>query len=71
MEPIPLRTLTLLLNYERAVSDPRFVGMRLLESTEADPSLPRRLIKETNLDFLSGPSTTLYVSGIPTFIIIS
>ncbi|TVY50068.1 hypothetical protein LCER1_G007134, partial [Lachnellula cervina] len=51
MEPIPLRTLTLLLNYERAVSDPRFVGMRLLESTEADPSLPRRLVKSEDTVF--------------------
>ncbi|TVY28619.1 hypothetical protein LHYA1_G002356 [Lachnellula hyalina] len=59
MEPIPLRTLTLLLNYERAVSDPRFVGMRLLESTEADPSLPRRLVKSDGIHehFKGGPDT--------------
>lgn len=70
MEPIPLRTLTLLLNYERAVSDPRFVGMRLLESTEADPSLPRRLVKseDTGRYFKGGPDTIEYVSSFLKFL---
>lgn len=38
MKPIPLRTLTVLLNYERMVSDPRFQGERILESSLASPS---------------------------------
>ena len=70
MEPIPLRTLTLLLNYERAVSDPRFVGMRLLESTEADPSLPRRLVKSDGIHehFKGGPDTIEYVESFLIFL---
>ncbi|TVY20143.1 hypothetical protein LARI1_G001435 [Lachnellula arida] len=67
MEPIPLRTLTLLLNYERTASDPRFVGMRLLESTEADPGLQQWLVKSTGNDadghFKGGPDTVEYVAS--------
>jgi hypothetical protein len=37
LEPIPLRTLTVLLNYERYVSDPRFQGIKLHLSTLTDP----------------------------------
>jgi hypothetical protein len=37
--PIPLRTLTTLLNYERCISDQRFRGCKLLHSTLVDPSL--------------------------------
>ncbi|RDL38387.1 uncharacterized protein BP5553_02727 [Venustampulla echinocandica] len=36
MEPIPLRALTVLLNYEFMVSDPRFHGVRFLLSSVAD-----------------------------------
>lgn len=39
MEPIPLRGLTVLLNYERTVSDPRFEGTLLLNSSIVDTSL--------------------------------
>jgi hypothetical protein len=45
-EPIPLRTLTTLLNYERCRSDPRFQGIKLLHSTFADPTLTNQLSPE-------------------------
>ncbi len=38
-EPIPLRTLTVLLNYERMISDPRFKDVKLVISSLADPSI--------------------------------
>ncbi|KAH8747093.1 hypothetical protein F5882DRAFT_422573 [Hyaloscypha sp. PMI_1271] len=37
--PIPLRTLTILLNYERCIADLRFRGCKLFNSTFADPTL--------------------------------
>jgi hypothetical protein len=40
--PIPLRTLTVLLNYERCVSNPRFQNAGLFSSTFADPGLQLR-----------------------------
>ncbi|KUJ08777.1 uncharacterized protein LY89DRAFT_724788 [Mollisia scopiformis] len=48
--PIPLRALTTLLNYERCISDPKFRGAKLLNSTFADPKLidtrdPDRYVK--------------------------
>lgn len=44
MEPIPLRTLTTLLNYERMISDPRYKDMALQQSSVADDEvLPRFL----------------------------
>lgn len=39
LEPIPLRTLTLLLNYERIISDPRFHDVRLIATSLADPNM--------------------------------
>jgi MYND finger len=39
LTPIPLRTLTTLLNYERCISDRRFRGCKLIHSTFADPNL--------------------------------
>lgn len=35
MEPIPLRTLTVLLAYEKMTTDPRFQGHKLVASTSA------------------------------------
>ncbi|TVY58054.1 hypothetical protein LSUE1_G009562 [Lachnellula suecica] len=46
MEPIPLRTLTVLLNYERLVSDPRFKDQELVVSSIADPSVISRGIDQ-------------------------
>ncbi|PMD17196.1 hypothetical protein NA56DRAFT_648917 [Hyaloscypha hepaticicola] len=37
--PIPLRTLTILLNYERCISDPRFLGCKLFNSSFAEPTI--------------------------------
>jgi hypothetical protein len=45
-EPVPLRTLTTLLNYERCKSDPRFEGVKLLHSTFADPTLTNQISPE-------------------------
>ncbi|KAF8859931.1 hypothetical protein BDZ45DRAFT_801176 [Acephala macrosclerotiorum] len=42
MEPIPLRTLTTLLNYERMISDPRFHGHKLWRSSLKDGGLVNR-----------------------------
>ncbi len=44
MEPIPLWSLTVLLNYESMASDPRFEGLRLLQSTTADPTMIQRIM---------------------------
>ena len=45
-EPIPLRTLTTLLNYERCRSDPRFKGVKQLHSPFADPTLANQISPE-------------------------
>ncbi|KAI9643010.1 hypothetical protein NHQ30_008744 [Ciborinia camelliae] len=46
-QPIPLRTLTTLLNYERLVSDPRYKSTSLHSSSIANPSiLPEMLSQE-------------------------
>lgn len=42
-EPIPLRTLTVLLNYERLISDPRFENERLDVSSLSDPEVVRNV----------------------------
>jgi hypothetical protein len=61
MEPIPLRTLTVLLNYERVISDPRFKDVRLMSSSIADPGMIDRM-KVNYSDFLkSVPKTVEYV----------
>jgi hypothetical protein len=39
LEPIPLRTLTMLLNYERMTSDPRFEGTYLYDTSFVNPRL--------------------------------
>lgn len=39
MEPIPLRSLTVVLKYELMTCDPRFDGMRLSKASAADPTL--------------------------------
>ena len=38
-EPIPLRDLKVLLNYERVIADPALKGFRLLKSSVADTAL--------------------------------
>jgi hypothetical protein len=55
-EPIPLRALTVLLNYERMIADDRFRGTVLTKSTFADPSLFPHLSNKVEL-----PSTIVYV----------
>ncbi|KAE9376045.1 hypothetical protein N431DRAFT_543395 [Stipitochalara longipes BDJ] len=42
-EPIPLRALTVLLNYEFVISDPRFFNVKLVKSSLADPAMITRL----------------------------
>ena len=44
--PIPLRTLTILLNYERCVADPRFRGCKLFHSSFADSTLINNLTSD-------------------------
>lgn len=41
MEPIPLRVVTVLLNYERMISDPRFKNELLVNTSINEPSTPR------------------------------
>lgn len=41
-EPIPLRTLTTLLNYEKMISDPVFMNTKLFQSSLADPGFVNR-----------------------------
>ena len=55
-EPIPLRALTVLLNYERMIADDRFRGTVLTKSTFADPSLFPPISSKVEL-----PSTIVYV----------
>ncbi|CAG8962200.1 hypothetical protein HYFRA_00005252 [Hymenoscyphus fraxineus] len=43
LEPIDLRKLTTLLNYERVTSDPRFQGVKLGSSSIADPKMIQQL----------------------------
>ncbi|KAL2068624.1 hypothetical protein VTL71DRAFT_14961 [Oculimacula yallundae] len=38
-EPIPLRDITLLINYERMISDPRYKNLKLGGSTRGDPNM--------------------------------
>jgi hypothetical protein len=45
MEPIPLRALTVLLNYERMISDPRFKGERLMNWSIVDPPMVQRIMR--------------------------
>ena len=44
--PIPLRTLTTLLNHERCLADGRFRGCKLLNSTFSDPNLIDHILPE-------------------------
>ncbi|CAG8972577.1 hypothetical protein HYALB_00011309 [Hymenoscyphus albidus] len=43
LEPIGLRKLTTLLNYERATSDPCFQGVKLMSSSVTDPKMIQQL----------------------------
>ncbi len=64
-EPIPLRTLTVLLNYERVISDPRFKGVQLMKSSLADPGMIDRA-KVNYASLLSSvPKTTVYLEPSP------
>lgn len=56
MEPIPLCTLTVLLNYERMISDPRFKGERLMNISIVDPPMVQRMLEVANVvGQLTGP----------------
>ncbi|KUJ13715.1 uncharacterized protein LY89DRAFT_672006 [Mollisia scopiformis] len=46
MEPIPLRTLITLLHYELMVSDPRYEGTALFQTSFADPAVIARIQKQ-------------------------
>jgi hypothetical protein len=60
-DPIPLRTLTVLLNYGRVISDPRFMGVRLMKSSLANPTMIGRM-KVNYAQFLKDvPRTAKYV----------
>jgi hypothetical protein len=60
MEPIPLRTLIVLLNYERMISNPLFEGVRLLQSTLTEPTLI--------WDLTGHARAIMYTPGAPTSI---
>jgi hypothetical protein len=61
MDPIPLRALTVLLNYERMISDPRFKDVKLWKSSTADRGLVGRVRLDTPSPFENVPSTIEYV----------
>jgi hypothetical protein len=63
MEPIPLRTLTVLLNYERVISDPRFMDAKLVKSSVADPTLIDRVRVNYSGTFTKEPLTIEYIKG--------
>jgi hypothetical protein len=74
MEPIPLRTLTVLLNYERMISDPRFEGVALHSSSIVDHSMIPNVRRNYPYVFANEPATIEYtfsyqsiVKGIPRF----
>lgn len=54
-QPIPLRTLTVLLNYERMISDPKFRGTCLIESSEAVGTTVYRFMENYPLLFYTDP----------------
>lgn len=45
MEPIPLRSITVLINYERMTSDPLYKGLKLGGSTRGDRNLSEGIKK--------------------------
>jgi hypothetical protein len=55
--PVPLRTLTTLLNYERCASDPRFQKSQLVHSTFADQALILRATPELRRLLATKPAT--------------
>jgi hypothetical protein len=61
IEPIPLRTLTVLLNYERMISDTRFPNACILDTSTVDPGLTQRLMMLYPSQFIPGPATIEYV----------
>ena len=69
MEPIPLRDLMVLLNYERMISDPRFFGTSLVASSLADPRLGAvgRATYNQLKPFgeITTPETIEYVQALP------
>ncbi|XMA09495.1 hypothetical protein WAI453_002286 [Rhynchosporium graminicola] len=44
-EPIPLRAITLLINYERMISDPRYKGLKLGGTSRGDPQMITGVMK--------------------------
>jgi hypothetical protein len=77
MEPIPLRTLIVLLNYERTISDTRFEGVALHSSSIVDPTMIQNLRRNYHYVFANEPATIEYaltclstfspIEGIPRF----
>jgi len=61
LEPIPLRTLTVLLNYERVISNTRFTGVRLMNSSFADPQMVTHMHNNFPQAFATVPGTIQYV----------
>lgn len=64
-EPIPLRTLTVLLNYERVISDPRFKGYRLSKSSLTAPDLIISMKWANAAHFKGLPKSIGYARGDP------
>jgi hypothetical protein len=61
IEPIPLRALTVLLNYERMISHTRFESACIIDTSTVDPGLIQRLMMLYPSQFIPGPATTEYV----------
>jgi hypothetical protein len=60
MEPISLRTLTVLLNYERMISDTRFEDVALHSSSIVDPLMIKNLRRNYPYVFANEPATIEY-----------
>ena len=67
--PIPLRTLTTLLNYERCIADGRFRGCKLLSSTFSDPNLTDSMFPEMRRRILDGKPKSVTQVHLHTFLI--
>lgn len=66
-EPNPLRTLTVLLNYERTTSDWRLVNTRLLNTSFVDPNAWSTITPKEHKRYLPNKPTTLQEENIHIF----
>lgn len=67
-DPIPLRTLTVLLNYERSTTDPRFKDTQLACSTHSHPSLINTIKPELKRAILDQKPPTIQQTKLHMFV---